>query len=138
MVDNNLGRLCWALGDKASLVTAQGHLRASVETAKKRAYTANANFFLSVCLLLYVSRELHNDSSVIEPLLAVVKQSRWKQLSPLNTPGLGKFHVEQFAVMQPGSFDFKAHIPLATGETTRLRWGRKTCWRTVEVTKLHE
>lgn len=136
--DTIMGMMFASVGDEASLVTAQSHLRESVETAKKGAYTANANFFMSVCLLIYVSRELHNDSSVIDPLLTVVKESRWKQLSPVDIPGLGKFHVEQFSVMQPGSFDFKAHVPLATGETTRLRWGRKTCWRTVEATKLHE
>lgn len=127
-----LGIMSASRGDEASLLMAQKHFSAAVETAKKTGYVASANYFLSTCLLILVLRQLQSDSSIIDPLRQLVTPSAVKDLSQFDIPGVGKFSVAQLIEMDPPALAFNAYIPLSIGECTRLRWGRKSCWREAE------
>lgn len=127
-----LGIMSASRGDEVSLLMAREHFRTAVETAQKTGYVASANYFLSICLLILVLRRLQSDSFIIDPLLQLVTPPVVKDLSQFDIPGVGKFSVAQLIEMDPAAFDFNAYIPLSIGECTRLRWGRKSCWREAE------
>ncbi|KAK4156183.1 hypothetical protein C8A00DRAFT_12868 [Chaetomidium leptoderma] len=135
-----LGAMIASRGDGASLLAAADHLRAAVTTARDGQYTtASANYYLSIALLALLLRRTKSNVSAVAPL---VKQLRGPggagELSPFDIPGVGRFTAVQLAEFDPPeSFDFRTYIPLFTGETVKLRWGRKTCWREAGKTTLH-
>ena len=136
--DTIVGIIFAARGDRGSLVTAKEHLLAAMEAASKTEYTASADYFLNICLLILVLRRLQSEDSEIRPLLAILRGPAAREVSPWDIPGFGRFSAGQLAVMDYEKFDFGAYIPLAIGETFRLRWGRKTCWREADSARLME
>ncbi|KAK0624534.1 hypothetical protein B0T17DRAFT_557399 [Bombardia bombarda] len=137
--DTIMGVMSAARGDQDSLLKARDYMRAAIKAAHSCVgSTASADYFLAICLLILILRLLQDKSteSEIKTLHGILGGPAAKQLSPWNVSGTGKISADQFAVIDPKGFDFKAYIPLATGETFRLRWGRKTCWRKVETERL--
>nr|XP_036582647.1 uncharacterized protein CTRU02_07200 [Colletotrichum truncatum]KAF6791438.1 hypothetical protein CTRU02_07200 [Colletotrichum truncatum] len=132
-----LGIICASRGDTTSLTKAKYHLLAAIQTNKHDKHPLGANVFLSFGLLILVLKRLPNSSVDIINLLADSKSFKDGQLSPFHIHPRGKISFEQLCNMDTDSFDFSHYIPLSIGETTKLRWGRKTCWREMESAKLH-
>ncbi|KAK4163002.1 hypothetical protein QBC43DRAFT_345419 [Cladorrhinum sp. PSN259] len=132
-----IGIMFASRGDQVSLLTARNHLQAALDAATETKYTASANYFLGVALLALVIRSLGSSPSALVPLLAILGTDSATELSPFDIPGVGSFTANQLANWDsPSSFDFGTCIPLSIGETIKLRWGRKTCWREADKAKL--
>ena len=121
-----------------SLLAAAGHIRTAVVTARDAEYTAGSNYFLSIALLALLLRRAKSNESAVTPLLEELRGSDTDGLSAFDIPGVGRLTALQLAEFDPpDSFNFGAYIPLSVGETVKLRWGRKTCWREASKTTLH-
>ncbi|KAK4146229.1 uncharacterized protein C8A04DRAFT_35209 [Dichotomopilus funicola] len=134
-----LGVLVASRGDdRASLLAAADHLHAAVATARDAQYITSANYYMSVSLLVLLLRRTKSDVSAVAPLLEELRAPGAGELSPFDIPHVGRFTAVQLAELDPPeSFNFRAYIPLFTGETMKLRWGRKTCWREAGKTTLN-
>ncbi|KAI0111281.1 hypothetical protein GGR51DRAFT_72276 [Nemania sp. FL0031] len=129
-----LGLVATSQGGLESFGLARKHFTSAIEVAQKVGYTHSSNYFLAICFLVLVLRELGAEddtvrrySNLIDPSLPTVQA-----LSPWFIPGHGAMSVYDFLVTKPRTFQWTTYIPLATGENMRLRWGRKCCWRETE------
>jgi hypothetical protein len=133
-----LGIAVASRGDGASLLVAADHLCASVATAQDARYTASANYYPSIALLALLLRRTKSDVPAVAALLEQLRSSGAGELSPFEIPAVGQFTALELAELDPPElFNFGTYIPLSTGETVKLRWGRKTCWREAGKTTLN-
>ncbi|KAL1843463.1 hypothetical protein VTJ49DRAFT_1573 [Mycothermus thermophilus] len=135
-----LGILTASRGDDSSLLAAADHIRAAVSAARTIQYISGANYYLGIALLVLLLRRTTNtgSSSELAWLLEQLQTPVASALEPFWIPGVGNFTAMQLAQFNPPkALDFGAYIPLFTGETVKLRWGRKTCWREVDNTMLN-
>jgi tetratricopeptide (TPR) repeat protein len=137
--DTIMGMMIASRGDQESLVKAQEHFCAATETAQMAEKTMSADYFLNICLLVLVLRQLKGSKPVVGLPDDILESPAAHQPSLCwDIPGVGRLSATQLTGSELKHFSFKSYIPLAIGETIRLRWGRKTCWREAESVRLQE
>ena len=102
--------------------------QASVEIYKKSIGPKHPNCLLSMAFLSIVKRREGDEQRA--------NDLRIELQSCPSIPGLG-LPIEDFITSQQIPLSWRmCHPPLVYGETSRLRWGRKTCWRGAPKTEL--
>ncbi|KAI0513225.1 hypothetical protein F5B22DRAFT_280682 [Xylaria bambusicola] len=121
-------------GEPGSLVLAKEYLTNAVE----RAQQFGADYFLGLCLLVLILKQLEVDEDTIRRYSTLLDPSSTaiQGLSPWFLPGHGTVSVSDLLSMDPKEFHWTNYIPLAIGENVRLRWGRKCCWREADKTQI--
>ncbi|CAP65189.1 uncharacterized protein PODANS_5_7560 [Podospora anserina S mat+] len=136
--DTTAGLILASRGDQPSLTEAERRFSSYRKVSEEMGNTKNADYYLNVCLLLLVRKLLQYSDSDLKQLRNILNSPDAGRVAPWDIPGLGKRPVAQLASMDPNKFSFQGYLPLAVGETIRLRWGRKTCWREAEIAKLQD
>ncbi|KAI1145269.1 hypothetical protein F4825DRAFT_467478 [Nemania diffusa] len=133
-----LGLVAVSEGGPKAFLLARKHLINAIEIARKAEQTHSADYFLGICLLVLVLRELKADGVTIRRYSDQLDSSSpaIQAPSPWFIPGHGAVSVHDFLVMEPKALNWARYIPLATGENIRLRWGRKCCWREAEKVQI--
>lgn len=132
--DLALGMMLASQGDDESLIRAKDHFLSAVEGAMYTGCTKGVDYFIGLSLLVLLLKSVQADDQTIEHFSKEIDRNSdtIRGLSPLNIPTMGRIHIQDFSRLDPKTFDWTTYIPLASAETTRLRWGRKTCWREAE------
>ncbi|KAI0415331.1 hypothetical protein F5X98DRAFT_376929 [Xylaria grammica] len=125
-----LGLVAASRGEPGSFILAKKYFTNAVETARGLGLTYGSDYFLGLCLLVLVLKELAADEDTMRRYSTLLDPSSTaiQDLSPWCMPGHGTMSVSDFLDMDPEAFQWTTYIPLAIGENVRLRWGRKCCW----------
>ncbi|OQE21317.1 hypothetical protein PENSTE_c012G09370 [Penicillium steckii] len=132
-----LGIISAFRGDPDSLTSAIAYFTEAEESYIKSLGVSHPNFLWARCMLirtLYASgRQEESDTylSNMEPHYLLDTPSGSE------TQHLGTLTFRNLVSVESDELSWRAFMRLPFGETIRLRWGRKTVWRTAGRAKLH-
>lgn len=134
-----LAFICASEGDVESWQAARTHLQKVVDSRRENSQTRRADHLFAACLLVTVLVQLNEDTSIINAARASIEQMSEvsQELLRLYFPSYGSVSFEKLGTHDLESFDWRSHVRLVAWGATRLRWGRRFCWRKAVKTQLN-